>query len=130
VNRGAGLRSLPGSLLDRTDDDLGRVRLIRVSLIQIFRMAAKSPDLWHHKAMSNPSNRDDAENDGGGISSAITQDIELTVEQVEEAAKKAAHTAAVALGLSKDDAPAASANDTSADSDASASSDSDAKSKP
>jgi hypothetical protein len=82
--------------------------------------------LWHDKYMSNPSNKDDAENDGGGISSAIAQDIELTIEQVEEAAKKAAHAAAVALGLSKDDAPA----DFAADPDASASSEPEVKSKP
>ncbi|MBI3758428.1 MAG: hypothetical protein HY269_01580 [Deltaproteobacteria bacterium] len=80
--------------------------------------------------MSNSSNKDDADNDGGGISSAIAQDIELTVEQVEEAAKKAAHAAAVALGLSKDEPPADSSKDNAADWDASVSSDPDAKPKP
>ncbi len=32
---------------------------------------------------------------------AATQDIELTIEQAEEAAKKAAHSAGVALGLTR-----------------------------
>jgi hypothetical protein len=43
---------------------------------------------------------------GGGIVGAVTQDIELTVEQAEEAAKKAAHKAAVALGIASDEQPA------------------------
>jgi hypothetical protein len=60
--------------------------------------------LWHHEAMSKPSNTDNADTDqkGGGIGSAIAQDVELTIEQAEEAAKKAAHAAAVALGLASD----------------------------
>jgi len=35
----------------------------------------------------------------GGIVDAMTQDIELTIEQAEDAAKKAAHKAAVTLGI-------------------------------
>jgi len=48
----------------------------------------------------------DKETSGGGIIGAVTQDIELTVEQAEEAAKKAAHAAAVALGIASDEGPA------------------------
>jgi hypothetical protein len=35
----------------------------------------------------------------GGILAAVTQDLELTVEQAEEAAKRAAHAAADALKI-------------------------------
>jgi hypothetical protein len=64
--------------------------------------------LWHDGRMRKPSiKRDpDDETTGGGIVGAVTQDIELTVEQAEEAAKKAAHKAAVALGIAKDEEPA------------------------
>ncbi len=60
--------------------------------------------LWHHEGMSKPSNTDNTDTDekGGGIGSAIAQDVELTIEQAEDAAKKAAHAAAVALGLASD----------------------------
>jgi hypothetical protein len=39
----------------------------------------------------------------GGVVGAVAQDIELTVEQAEEATKKAAHKAAVALGIASDE---------------------------
>jgi hypothetical protein len=41
----------------------------------------------------------------GGIVGAMTQDLELTVEQAEEATKKAAHKAAIALGIASGGAP-------------------------
>jgi len=64
--------------------------------------------LWHYGHMSKPSSDNDAEtgHTGGGIASAIAQDVELTIEQVEDVAKKATHAAAVALGLTKDEVPA------------------------
>jgi hypothetical protein len=43
---------------------------------------------------------------GGGVAAAVAQDLELTVEQAEEGVKKAAHKAAVALGLSSGEKPA------------------------
>jgi hypothetical protein len=43
---------------------------------------------------------------GGGIADAVAQDLELTVEQAGEGVKKAAHSAAVALGLSSGEKPA------------------------
>jgi hypothetical protein len=66
--------------------------------------------LWHHGRMQKRSKMQDADDEttAGGIVGAVTQDLELTVEQAEEAAKKAAHKAAVALGIAKDEEPAAS----------------------
>ena len=54
--------------------------------------------------MPNTSRKRDTGEGARGIVEAATQDIELTIEQAEEAAKKAAHSAGVALGLTKDDA--------------------------
>jgi hypothetical protein len=47
---------------------------------------------------SKKSNKESDTSDGG-ILAAVTQDLELTVEQAEEAAKKAAHAAADALRI-------------------------------
>jgi hypothetical protein len=65
--------------------------------------------LWHHGGMPKHSNKHDADDEttGGGIVGAMAQDIELTVKQAEEAAKKAAHKAAVALGIAGEEEPAA-----------------------
>jgi hypothetical protein len=41
-----------------------------------------------------------------GIVGAATQDLELTIEQAEAAAKKATHAAAIALGLKDNDTQA------------------------
>jgi hypothetical protein len=67
--------------------------------------------LWHDDLMSKSSDENDTDT-GGGIASAIVQDVELTIEQAEDAAKRAAHAAAVALGLSKDEAPVAEPSST------------------
>jgi hypothetical protein len=61
--------------------------------------------LWHHGRMPKRSYKRNAETKGGGIVAAVTQDIELTVEQAEEAAKKAAHAAAAALRIASGGAP-------------------------
>ena len=68
--------------------------------------------------MPKPSRKPDKGDGARGIVEAATQDIELTIEQAEEAAKKAAHSAGVALGLTRDDAPPA--DDSSKEADASA----------
>jgi hypothetical protein len=60
--------------------------------------------VWHYRYMPKPSKKSDTGGGARGIVEAATQDIELTIEQAEEAAKKAAHSAGVALGLTKDDA--------------------------
>ena len=57
--------------------------------------------------MPKPSRKPDKGDGARGIVEAATQDIELTIEQAEEAAKKAAHSAGVALGLTRDDAESA-----------------------
>jgi hypothetical protein len=64
--------------------------------------------LWHHGRMPKRSIKRNADSSqtGGGIASAVAQDLELTVEQAEEGVKKAAHAAAVALGLSSGEKPA------------------------
>jgi hypothetical protein len=52
--------------------------------------------------MPKRSRKDDTDikkRKGGGIVGAITQDVELTIEQAEDAAKKAARKAAVTLGI-------------------------------
>jgi len=74
--------------------------------------------VWHYGYMPKTSRKRDTGDGTRGIVEAATQDIELTIEQAEEAAKKAAHTAGVALGLTKDDAPPA--DDSSKEADASA----------
>jgi hypothetical protein len=58
--------------------------------------------------MPKRSNKRDADTSetGGGVAAAVAQDLELTVEQAEEGVKKAAHAAAVALGLSSGENPA------------------------
>jgi hypothetical protein len=60
--------------------------------------------VWHYRYMPKPSRKRDTGDGTRGIVEAAAQDIELTIEQAEEAAKKAAHSAGVALGLTRDDA--------------------------
>jgi hypothetical protein len=59
------------------------------------------------RGMANSSNKSSTDTSDGrrGIVGAATQDLELTIEQAEEAAKRAAHKAAVALGLAHDEGP-------------------------
>ena len=71
--------------------------------------------VWHYRYMPKPSKKRDTGDGARGIVEAATQDIELTIEQAEEAAKKAAHSAGVALGLTKDDAPPAERSSKKAD---------------
>ncbi len=60
--------------------------------------------LWHHRRMRKSAKKRDSGDGARGIIEAATQDIELTIEQAEDAAKKAAHATVVALGLASDDA--------------------------
>ena len=97
MKRAAGLRSLHWSIEPPSDSAKDSIR-------EILPLAAV---VWHDRHMPKPSRKPDKGDGARGIVEAATQDIELTIEQAEEAAKKAAHSAGVALGLTRDDTPSA-----------------------
>jgi hypothetical protein len=74
---------------------------------RIRRIMPLRGDLWHHRGMPKPKlspKRNPNNSDGTrGIVGAAEQDVELTIEQAEDAAKHAIHAAVSALGLGRKD---------------------------